>query len=155
MSKKKKRRTVSLGSIPGATPTEEPAEQPTQPDAAPSSPPARQRTAAARTTARPTRASNTTSELQLDPTGRRNYFVRWFDALNDFWFTPRSPRMLGVIRILTGVLLLYSLAVWTLELSTFLRPTACCLRPTVRPVLRGVIWIGSPVRQRCCWSSIV
>ena len=119
MSKKKKRRTVSLGSIPGATPTEEPAEQPTQPDAAPSSPPARQRTAAARTTARPTRASNTTSELQLDPTKRRNYFVRWFDALNDFWFAPRSPRMLGVIRILTGVLLLYSLAVWTLELTTF------------------------------------
>ena len=119
MSKKKKRRTVGLGSIPGATPTDQPAEQPTQADAAPSSPPARQRTAAARTTARPTRASNTTSELQLDPTKRRNYFVRWFDALNDFWFTPRSPRMLGVIRILTGVLLLYSLAVWTLELSTF------------------------------------
>ena len=123
MSKKKKRRTVGLGSIPGATPTEQPVEQPTtqatQPSAAPSSPPARQRTTAARTTTRPTRATVATSDSQLDPTRRRNYFVRWFDALNDFWFTPRSPRMLGVIRILTGVLLLYSLAVWTLELTTF------------------------------------
>ena len=123
MSKKRKRRTVGLGSIPGATPTEQPAEQSTsqaaQPSAPPSSPPARQRTATARTAARPTRATAATSDSQLDPTRRRNYFVRWFDALNDFWFTPRSPRMLGVIRILTGLLLLYSLAVWTLELTTF------------------------------------
>ena len=130
MSKKKRRRSVGLGSIPGATPPEQPAQQParqaTQPNTPPSSPPAKQ-PAAVRTTTKTTRAatarpvaqSSASSDSQLEPTGRRNYFIRWFAALNDFWFTPRSPRMLGVIRILTGVLLLYSLAVWTLELSTF------------------------------------
>ena len=107
MSKKKKRRTVGLGSIPGATPTQQPAEQPAQPSAPPSSPPAKQRVA------------SRTLVPQLEQTGRRNYFGRWFEAVNKFWFAPRSPKMLGVIRMLTGLILLYSLAVWTLELSTF------------------------------------
>ena len=124
MSKKKRRRTVGLGSIPGATPTEQPAEQAAQPSTPPSSPPAKQRAAAggatrAATTRSAARATDATTDSQLEPTRRRNYFGRWFDAMNNFWFTPRSPKMLGVIRILTGVLLLYSLAVWTLELSTF------------------------------------
>jgi len=135
MSKKKKRRTVGLGSIPGAAPTQQPAEQSArpaaQPSVPPSAPPAKQppakqsavkvKTRAVRSTpARSAaRAGGEASDSQLELTRRRNYFGRWFDAMNDFWFTPRSPRILGVIRILTGVLLLYSLAVWTLELSTF------------------------------------
>ena len=128
MSKKKKRRTVGLGSIPGATPTEpsaeQPASQPTRQAVPPSAPPAKQPTAARRTTTKTTSAATArvggdAADSQLEPGGRRNYFGRWFDAINGFWFTPRSPKMLGVIRILTGVLLLYSLAVWTLELSTF------------------------------------
>ena len=128
MSKKRKRQTVGLGSIPGATPTEQSAKQPvsqaTQPSAPPSSPPGKQPAAArprrtAKTRPAAPSSAGASSESQLEPTGRQNYFVRWFEAMNDFWFTPRSPRMLGVIRILTGVLLLYSLVVWTLELSTF------------------------------------
>lgn len=125
MSKKKKRRTVhGLGSIPGATPTEQPADQPAQSSAPPSTPPTKRAAAAKKATARPATRSTTRpvrapADSTLAPSGRRNYFARWFDAVNKFWFTPRSPQMLGVIRILTGVLLLYSLAVWTLELSTF------------------------------------
>lgn len=49
----------------------------------------------------------------------QNYFVRWWQALDRFWFSNRSPNMLGLIRIMTGLIALYSLGVWTFELSTF------------------------------------
>ena len=130
MSKKKKRRVVQgLGSIPTMSSEESPPTEPAkqsvaetvQPSRPPSSPPPKQqRTTSKKSAAKPAaRKAPASTDSQLESTGRRNYFGRWFDAVNDFWFTPRSPRMLGVIRILTGVLLLYSLAVWTLELSTF------------------------------------
>jgi uncharacterized membrane protein YphA (DoxX/SURF4 family) len=38
---------------------------------------------------------------------------------NRFWFTPRRPTTLGVIRIATGLIALYSQLVWTLEFDTF------------------------------------
>jgi hypothetical protein len=38
---------------------------------------------------------------------------------NRFWFTPASPRLLGVMRICVGTMLLYTHAVWSLALSTF------------------------------------
>ena len=146
MSKKKKRRAVhGLGSIPGMIPDQQPVEQPTsqvvQPSTPPSSPPAKQPVAAATTaqvttaSARPAKQQATAARKpvaksttpvtrpslggQDDLKMRQNYFARWFDAVNDFWFAPRSPKILGVIRILTGLLLLYSLAVWTIELTTF------------------------------------
>ncbi len=42
--------------------------------------------------------------------------ARWWDA---FWFTPADPTLLGVIRILTGLMLLYTHAVWGLVLPEF------------------------------------
>ena len=36
-----------------------------------------------------------------------------------FWFTPVSPSLLGILRILVGGMVLYTHAVWTLGLSTF------------------------------------
>lgn len=38
---------------------------------------------------------------------------------NRFWFTPRRPTTLGVIRIATGLIALYSQLVWVLEFDTF------------------------------------
>ena len=138
MSKKKRGRVVQgLGAIPQLS-TDQSVDQASdqtnqelsanagQPESPPSSPPKRRSKASKKTTAkaaaRSTRGSSSSqasSDSLAEATGRRNYFARWFDAANDFWFTPRSPNMLSVIRILTGLLLLYSLAVWTLELSTF------------------------------------
>jgi len=37
----------------------------------------------------------------------------------EFWFKPADPLMLGVIRILTGLMLTYNLLVWSLDLRTF------------------------------------
>jgi hypothetical protein len=38
---------------------------------------------------------------------------------NRFWFTPADPATLGLIRILTGAMLLYTHLVWTLGLNDF------------------------------------
>lgn len=38
---------------------------------------------------------------------------------NQFWFAPADPATLGLIRLLTGLLLLYTHAVWTLGLEDF------------------------------------
>jgi hypothetical protein len=36
-----------------------------------------------------------------------------------FWFTPADPTLLGAIRVLTGLMLLYTHAVWGLALADF------------------------------------
>jgi hypothetical protein len=38
---------------------------------------------------------------------------------NRFWFTPTSPQLLGLMRILTGAILVYTHGVWSLGLRTF------------------------------------
>jgi hypothetical protein len=38
---------------------------------------------------------------------------------NRFWFTPADPTLLGLIRVLTGLMLLYTHAVWGLALGDF------------------------------------
>ena len=138
MSKKKRGRVVQgLGAIPQSTDAqpEQTSNQPSgnaaQPESPPSSPPAKQQAKASRkATKSKKRAAQGSADNQgstdnqsatslSGSTKPRNYFARWFSAVNEFWFTPRSPNVLSVIRILTGLLLLYSLAVWTLELSTF------------------------------------
>ena len=40
-------------------------------------------------------------------------------AWHRFWFDPLDPLMLGVIRLLTGWMLLYNLLVWSLQLEIF------------------------------------
>jgi len=47
----------------------------------------------------------------------------WFTReWNTFWFTPADPIGLGLIRLLTGLMLLYTNAVWGLALKDFLGP---------------------------------
>ena len=41
------------------------------------------------------------------------------EAWDAFWFTPADPTLLGLIRILTGLMLLYTHAVWGLVLPEF------------------------------------
>ena len=41
---------------------------------------------------------------------------------DQFWFTPAQPHTLALIRILGGAMLLYTHAVWTLDLDAFLGP---------------------------------
>ena len=41
-----------------------------------------------------------------------------------FWFTPADPTPLGLLRVLTGAMLLYTHAVWGLALDDFFGPRA-------------------------------
>ncbi len=42
---------------------------------------------------------------------------------NAFWYTPADPTLLGLIRVLTGLMLLYTHAVWGIALADFFGPT--------------------------------
>jgi Vitamin K-dependent gamma-carboxylase len=55
------------------------------------------------------------------------YFIQTAQSVaadwNRFWYTPASPALLGVIRIMTGLMLVYTHAVWGLALREFFSST--------------------------------
>lgn len=51
--------------------------------------------------------------------GIRDWFASVKSGWQDFWFAPTDPTTLGVLRILSGLMLLYTHAVWGLELDAF------------------------------------
>ena len=57
------------------------------------------------------------------------------DGWNSFWYTPADPTLLGVIRVLTGLMLLYTHAVWGLALDDFFGADAWIDRTLVDVVL--------------------
>jgi Vitamin K-dependent gamma-carboxylase len=77
--------------------------------------------------------------------------VRGWDQ---FWFTPAQPHTLALIRILGGAMLLYTHAVWTLDLTAFLGPQSWLTSDTVAAMNRGpdggdfawsyLFWVESP-----------
>ncbi len=80
-----------------------------------------------------------TSSNPSNPTSvsaRPGYIRAWLDAWNRFWFTPKAPTTLGLIRIFTGLIALYSLIVWTLELENFIGPDGM-LPPEYRELYFG------------------
>lgn len=53
-------------------------------------------------------------------TGVDQSIHRIWTCWNEFWFTPADPVSLGVLRILTGAMLIYSTIVWGIDLPAFL-----------------------------------
>lgn len=67
-------------------------------------------------------------------------YVRWgLRAWNDFWFQPRTPVVLGGMRILAGGMLLYSHAVWGLDFEAFLGPDRM-IGPEIAPRMNPTAW---------------
>jgi Vitamin K-dependent gamma-carboxylase len=70
-----------------------------------------------------------------------NYFtsfpLRVAEGWNAFWYTPVDPTLLGLIRIMTGLMLLYTHAVWGLALNEFFGPDAWISRELVDVVFTG------------------
>ncbi len=60
------------------------------------------------------------TEIMHTDRGWRRLVRNW----NWFWFTPRDPLLLGVMRILTGAVFCYSLVIYSFSLSDFLGPHA-------------------------------
>jgi hypothetical protein len=55
-------------------------------------------------------------------------------AWEAFWFTPADPTLLGVLRIFTGLMLLYTHAVWGLVLGDFFGPASWLSADLVRTI---------------------
>ena len=48
-----------------------------------------------------------------------SYFDEVWEAWNEFWFSPTSPSTLSAIRVLAGMMLLYTHLVWSFGLTGF------------------------------------
>jgi hypothetical protein len=69
-------------------------------------------------------------------------------AWDRFWFTPALPHALALIRICGGAMLLYTHAIWTINLNDFLGPKSWLTSDTVAALNRG------PFRQNFAWSYL-
>src|SRR5271165_4913103 len=56
------------------------------------------------------------------------------DDWDSFWFRPADPTLLGLLRILTGLMLLYTHAVWGLVLGQFFGPVSWLSPALVRAI---------------------
>ncbi len=83
----------------------------------------------------------------------------WRDVVagwNRFWFEPADPATLGIIRICTGAMLLYTHLVWGLELTAFFGPRGWLAPEAVRLMQQGTYswsylwWLESPISL---WSA--
>jgi hypothetical protein len=71
-----------------------------------------------------------------------NFFARYPASVlhaitrdwNAFWYTPADPTLLGLIRICTGLMLLYTHAVWGVALDDFYGPTSWLSPSLVRAI---------------------
>jgi hypothetical protein len=59
------------------------------------------------------------------------------ESWDAFWFTPADPTLLGVLRVLTGLMLLYTHAVWGLALGDFFGPGGWLSERLVRALQDG------------------
>lgn len=59
------------------------------------------------------------------------------DSWSNFWFTPTDPTILGVIRLLTGLMLVYTHAVWGLGLQAFFGPDGWMGEAAMRSLQSG------------------
>ena len=60
------------------------------------------------------------SNINVNHQNENTFAQQWSAAWNAFWFRPSAPHTLALMRILTGLMVLYSHAVWTLEFDGFI-----------------------------------
>jgi hypothetical protein len=87
----------------------------------------------------------------------KSFIPRVVNGWNEFWYTPVDPTSLGAIRILTGLMLLYTHAVWGLALHDFFGPDGWISRDLVDIVEQDQIafsfwWLVPP---RWLWPAYV
>lgn len=75
--------------------------------------------------------------LESSIAASRLWFTSYVEAWNGFWFTPRPPHTLAILRIITGVMLLYSHLVLATDLSSFLGDQAWINNATARQLHDG------------------
>jgi uncharacterized membrane protein YphA (DoxX/SURF4 family) len=65
------------------------------------------------------------------------YGKTWIDTWDRFWFTPKAPHTLAVIRIATGLMLLYAHLVTATQLFSFVGDDAWINNATIAGIHRG------------------
>lgn len=88
-----------------------------------------------------------------------NSWTSVLNAWHDFWFKPVDPLMIGLIRLLTGWMLLYNMLVWSLDLDAFFRDDGLQPLASIRslhegdPVFSFWLWTGDqwlwPMHYAC------
>jgi len=73
---------------------------------------------------------------QQNGISKPGYWRQWTMCWDRFWFQPTDPATLGLIRVFTGLIVFYSLLVWSGELLTFFGDQGV-LRPEYRDMLLG------------------
>jgi len=84
------------------------------------------------------------------------YLVEFTRALgegwNAFWYSPADPTLLGVLRVLSGLMLLYTHAVWGLALDDFFGPSSWLSARLVRALesdqFAWSFWLWIPAEWR-------
>lgn len=92
--------------------------------------------------------------MQLVRSYLREVAAAGLTGWNRFWFAPVDPATLGLIRILTGAMLLYTHLVWTLGLNDFFGPDSWVSSSAASTVLPGdgkwawsILWLAdSPAK---------
>jgi uncharacterized membrane protein YphA (DoxX/SURF4 family) len=69
----------------------------------------------------------------------KNLVIQWIAAWDRFWFTPRIPHLMGVLRILTGCMLLYSHLVLFADLDSFIGTNAWISNEVVSDLHDGTL----------------
>jgi len=67
----------------------------------------------------------------------RKWLTGWLRAWDWFWFTPRDPTVLGLLRIVTGLMLFYSHLVLASDLTSFMGERAWVDNETARMLHDG------------------
>ncbi len=92
---------------------------------------------------------NSSANPELATAVIQNYWRKWIASWDQFWFQPTDPATLGLIRLCTGMIVFYSMLVWSGELLTFFGEQGV-LRPEYRSMLLGqpawshFDWLHSP-----------
>lgn len=89
-----------------------------------------------------------TKESAISPTA---FAKNWIDAWDRFWFTPRAPHTLAVIRIATGLMLLYSHLVIATQLFSFVGDDAWINNQTIA-ALHGGEYAPSDAARSYLWN---
>ena len=80
----------------------------------------RRREKSTESTVAPSEAVAPGESAQLDLLAwTKSWYQDTVETFDQFWFTPRAPFVLGWIRLFTGLIVFWSLLVWSFELDTF------------------------------------
>lgn len=71
------------------------------------------------------------------PNGLRRWLSEWGRGWDDFWFAPRAPHAMAIIRILCGGMLVYVHAIWLSQANDFFGDDAWIDQSTIRYLHQG------------------